>query len=1635
MKPLGRAIRMFASRLTGGRARGAGLLRAIAGSPAAVVPQRAHRAAGRTTGRANRRGTVLIIVLGTLALISVITVVYVVVGRADRRGAAAFVGSVQREEMPVLVRDYIVGIVGRDALATYRDGAGDLKREAFDYPFTDPYVRSILPGQTGVSGATATPTNERIARRFNAVGTYDSVSLYGGSPAGVAARGSLGNVYELRVPSDPWLAATVPSNIRIDDDLSDGTFPQWENRDWAHISNVSPDGRFVNLWNLRNNFNAASGFNEANREISSRLTLYGPGGMPFTATGNQTLDNGQTAQANAPAHWTNRQRNAFRPVSGIPTIDWSQAEHPSYQWVDADGDGFYDSRLFEFVDLSQGVDMGVPVLAIDDGHRWFAGVRIVDLSASVNVNTATDFLADPSTMFGQKVLGPGASPADIDLRRLLSGEDLYEMTGFVGYLGLRPPTTPVGAVNPASAQYTGPTGSAVAGLGASGQRYAEYSGDAAYNAARVFLDFGVVARDTVRLAPFDNYQSFAQFLQSELFFPAAPNQLLRFGSENDRAAYYDAIVGLDDMGMPGTELSVFTFGLDSEAELRTFRAANDPSVRSVLEIVLDGRFDNEQASLTETSLRYGPLRSNRGAQVELAARDRANENMGGASFNPGTLPSASADGFGDYDATTQSLADIRQYLTTASNARPLRNTFIAPRNSAPSTIPALNSGDVLSQVSSGASTIFRLYGDALLPYSSIVETWDRTSASNSFLTLSYGHAGSELALRHAAHMAVNMADASDADANPTVATVIADAAVRGDLDADYDPPYTGTGTIPTSVQLVTNRQHPWAAWVNGGSSRFDLGDTRIGDSDTPNAAPVNPAYNVYGVEPQPFVTEVSAIIMYTDAPVSAGGDMEPPGQDITIDGTISGSNPDLAFQAMVFQITNPFDAAIDLSGDTMNFESKFYLEFGGRYYRFANTDPAAIAMGWTGSLAAGQTRTFYITAHPIDDIRARWNAYAGGTGDPAQFNAWFNSVMGVTGGTGGPPVMLEEFDPDTGAAVAFGPGAFADRFAATSAANATTAQVRLWRTVIAPGRNQSNQPVESYQANTKDNDVLADRFREPPTASGDPETFVPKLPDGNMQIAGATVPSTGFSEPQEDFNRGVTVLLWGTVRRPSDPEVVAVGNPLEVEWLPAYCIEPQHTMTLNTAQRDAVDRNGLDVSDVRSGIQEITQEFGTMIFNAYPVVTSLVVAPHNRTGDDIGFNLQGQSWTDVRGEFYNDMGGQNARDLRPGDLLVPLGIGASLVVDASMQPNPDLSGWTTLGEAMAMALDYDEAPAGNVLVRPSRPDNLSVFNRRSLDRGHLISDQFVAFEDLNANGVFDAGTDIVYGDGQPTALGVLANLRGLGDEYGNVRRGVRGLININTAPLAVLRTLPMLSPTHGGDPSVLGSWMPGAAWAGSGLRDSGQDVNSDAASMLVAFRDLQYAFARLAPSAGAPLPVDEINMTAEYWFPTPSREGFTGITGLRQTPGFRSIAEVLNARDNSTRMADPPVSAPHDLDRLGFDQQPMNALGLDPVFRPAGMNGTDRLVDEVDERYAIYNSIANCITVRSDTYVAWFVLHGYREQDCIGLGPDDPLLPSVARRFMMVIDRSNVVAPGDKPRVLIFREVPYSPLGVAAGAS
>ncbi|HZW06781.1 MAG TPA: hypothetical protein VFF65_06630, partial [Phycisphaerales bacterium] len=213
-----------------------------------------------------------------------------------------------------------------------------------------------------------------------------------------------------------------------------------------------------------------------------------------------------------------------------------------------------------------------------------------------------------------------------------------------------------------------------------------------------------------------------------------------------------------------------------------------------------------------------------------------------------------------------------------------------------------------------------------------------------------------------------------------------------------------------------------------------------------------------------------------------------------------------------------------------------------------------------------------------------------------------------------------------------------------------------------------------------------------------------------------------------------------------------------------------------------------------------------------------------------------------------------------------------------------------------------------------------------------------------------------------------------------------------------------------------------------------------------------------------------------------ARPFMTNVVNSRTEPGFKSIGEVMLAivQDNTVRAGGQNLDAEH-LKQLGIDRAealdntnaPSNfqvpvtqivgntaptALGVtqgtgpareqaigwtsQAYIKPATVGPGNHFVhggksSDYDRKVGIANALMNCISTRSDLFCAYFVVHGYTEADVQGLepwtgngaAPDEdrynrPMTPSVQRRYMMVLDRSQCTRPGDKPKVLMFEELP-----------
>ena len=94
---------------------------------------------------------------------------------------------------------------------------------------------------------------------------------------------------------------------------------------------------------------------------------------------------------------------------------------------------------------------------------------------------------------------------------------------------------------------------------------------------------------------------------------------------------------------------------------------------------------------------------------------------------------------------------------------------------------------------------------------------------------------------------------------------------------------------------------------------------------------------------------------------------------------------------------------------------------------------------------------------------------------------------------------------------------------------------------------------------------------------------------------------------------------------------------------------------------------------------------------------------------------------------------------------------------------------------------------------------------------------------------------------------------------------------------------------------------------------------------------------------------------------------------------------------------------------------------------------TNDPTDDIEEKLALFRGMVNCATTRSDVYLAWFVVRGY-DPDLIESievpgNPaealnDERLVPTYESRWLCLFDRSNMTRPTDRPRLLMYVELP-----------
>lgn len=924
--------------------------------------------------------------------------------------------------------------------------------------------------------------------------------------------------------------------------------------------------------------------------------------------------------------------------------------------------------------------------------------------------------------------------------------------------------------------------------------------------------------------------------------------------------------------------------------------------------------------------------------------------------------------------------------------------------------------------------------------------------------------------------------------------------------------------------------------------------------DSRSADKVARPVNIFGIKPQPFVTSAVAHIMYTDTPKARGGDEDwrfdeatgliDTNEPVTIKGDIETGNPDFIFQAVIITLSNPFDTDIDLTSDlastvddsTAQLEQKFkyYIEFGGQFYPLVQRTVDAQGQPVAGSakryvLAAGQSIDFVLLPMPTGRILDRMRRPLGSLSDTTIVTKWVEQQAPQDGQAlrvntrVNKDRILFPCDPTTGIVdLRFESGT---RLTVTAPGNDSTPQeedkelnrqVRLWR-AYRQQASPSNGGIDELTANSRANDILVDRLRDPGDYRGDEPALMIRLKSGQNEIAGTSAgpePEEGGENIDPIDNTGFSITLTGAIRRPSDIVQTPVGA------VPTWCLEAKSNLKRaanypkwNTRQfTDGVNNNG-DVNLTRSMFTQTGQRIpGAKTFKttgqgllrlqtagqtASPAQLAIVDKnPESNPPDNVteGVVLSTDTaqprrpryrerpaiWTMAK-RLKNDYSAANEASFIPPlkltDVLRPMAIGAVhdplRVLDqtelADSRNLPPLAQgdarhpahldvqWTTLSEALAVAMDADS---------PYSPNDPDYFVGQKdfgvLDRGQLPLYRVMPFHDPERKGFFtqsistSTNANPHVGSGIPFAADILNQFRV--SSLGSSTSMVTGVVNVNTAPQDALRSLPLMYTDADSVATTLLVTLrdpdTGSTGGARGLF-IGNDAK-DLAGYLLAYRDKTRVYNQgLRNGSGDWIDmrdgVDTTNGQQYNGLTTGDDNGrrvATGVAGLREAPGFQSLGELLMARlverNNNGLKGGIDGLARSDERRLTL--RPPNIINgtegptnlprhistyvnwLNPAETVEQNEYPILRATEAPANYAMQlvaaDAMLSSASVRSDVFAVWFTMEGYRREDTQGLTVDDPMVPSVKKRYVMVVDRSTVTQKGQLPRVLMMQELP-----------
>lgn len=1605
-------------------------------TPDAPTAPRASDASRPVRPFARRRGSVIVLAVGVLAVLAIIAISYTVAVRNDRQGAQV----VQAASV----------VAGQEKAV-----AGEIQAILTADLFGGKIVTRDIPKYLNPSGAPAAPLASGAFRIWPTMfedGEFSDFPWVDGAPAthsflkSFPGQTLLGNPGAILIPNtplavagmrdDPWLASSEPiagpnsTNGRWD------TWPQITNLRCGYRLIPNPSNPSVKVW-LRDDGRYADlgQFFLSDRALNTRKpdpdaylsdfedavpnNVYPPMvSGPALGRNQQVFDFQISAMGNNPA------------LGGLPAERYAGGTNPNPGrafpfepiderfWADTDGDLRPDAR-WQVLDAFGGLG----------GLRWVVACRIIDSSGQINVNTAIESglnnmgvfagfnPALPTAQSGEptitiaSLLG-GMTPADVDLYRLIRTADRSDrdmVSAGAWFNGAMQGSRNLVRVN----------------------RFDPFQGVPVRPAWRVFVD------DGLRLTDLLNEQRLALNPSGQVhYLPILGQPQSITGMWRYLAAERDALYR--EFGAAPSDNESFTtpYSLGDEIDLKTYWGVNNDESLSVLERSLDSGYLPAQASVYSPGLfingapviNVGPLRAASPSKYERTLqptidpsgslararpsvddlRDDIRHHLttysGAADFSPVPVLNEAIEGAGpatrrvfgdrafnqkirfrDFPANTLGAGPQERQLQEARKFEMIRRSFgafswaLAPLATGSSAwdrpiMPPLTFGDV----GVGATDSVKHYGGGLGGPATKIGT-------DTGLNM-----GAAYAILRAASLAVNLADAQDAEpiavaGGPTTETPTAARLFNIAQTDPLSPPASAPDT-PGVLELGV---------------RFSQGDVPATTLPLQYVGQQGNGVTLIGLDRQPFLRGASFLAVYENTGAQ-GTAADPPviPTDIALQ-----VNTDLPAQQLgsilAAEVCNPWPKAVDAAAYRIALASDAgWVEF---------TIDGAAAGGTL--IPAGQCATFYVSV-PRTGSEAEWTAAE---------TDWRTRVATASGAPAprkvtAPPVLR---DIATGATVTGTPPPVPFHALASSSVRPASVLLLTGSQTGAP----TGYVVDRMTAQS------AGAF--PFTHSGSVDVPKPSAITPGQKWEGR-IASAGSLRRRNDVPASGAGFPAYIIERPADNLADSYTGPLPSGWYSTWEIGN------NPVAIEDLFGGGFAVgfSDLKTHIGELDAAPA-----AFPSVQLFVPNDPLRSPSELGMLCAFTHMyvhTSIAQLAEVDLV-RAADPTRRGEgswrtISEQLGEDAHLAYDTAQAPsttniNPCL-GVLDMTRFTLSPVPPPPAPAGLGVLggnsgQINLPDALSV---------PLASRVFDCFEALDI----------------PPGL-------------------AQGRVNVNTAPLRALRMLPWMSPWH----EVRNNVNPG--FFDGSLADAGGAGGFTALSRDRAFALGDY---REAGFDGLLATVSRFSLTRGA-ADSVSREGQTHLSGLRSvgvragarpSPGLVASGEMALIAKWNTNASN--TAAPGDVTGFGATgyQNFAEAGTVDPVglvrrntgmpvtvalnngvvetdgildIRPnsasnvgAGLKPLDP-IDDAEERLTVFRPLANVATTRSDVFTAWFVIRGYDPRRIAAVeipqsGNDDfrvrtalnQLTPTHESRWLAVFDRSNVKSPIDRPRLLMLTQLP-----------